>query len=192
MARIARAVIIVSFCFGGLNFLAAQNLDTLHLHSRGKKSIHAAINWSAGATLIPIFVAMYPSRTSHIPGPYRGLMAGMGMICGPSAGHFYAKQWGRGFKGLAIRSAISAFWGAILLGESPRYPQEFDFPSPLSITAIIIGGGTLFGLAIYDISTVPESVRKYNESIGAMARLHMRPDLNLKVHSYGISLVYNF
>lgn len=113
-----------------------------------------------------------------------------GLIVGPSTGHFYAKQTGRGFKGIGIRLGI-ALGGAYLIssGTEEQHPDSRAFATGLGIIAV--GTVTLIH-GIYDICTTPSSVRKYNESLLEANRLRLVPEVDPFNESYGLSIVYNF
>ncbi len=120
-----------------------------------------------------------------------GLSIGFGsIVLGPSIGHFYAGQTGRGIQGIAIRSGIVA--GATGLGywvTRDSHPDVRGF----TVMCYILLGGLLSGVhGLYDICTTPSSVRKYNESLMEENSLRLVPEVDPFNESYGLSIVYNF
>lgn len=161
---------------------------------RVPKSKTAAVMWSVGATIIPsalgILLTWSDEGASDWRTPCGWTMIIGGPIIGPSAGHFYAEQWFHGVKTAGARLAlggtgcISSIVLAILIvkGVDPEDLDEWAIsaiPTGLACIAVI-------GHGVYDIITVPRSVRKYNE------KLQLGPEINLKEKRYGIGVVYRF
>ena len=113
-----------------------------------------------------------------------------GLIAGPSFGHFYAGQTGRGLKGIGIRAAI-VIGGAYLVSSSTEelHPDCKGFSAGVGIIAVS-AVTLLYG--IYDTFTTPSSVRKYNESLINEAHLRLVPEVNPFNENYGLSVVYAF
>ena len=151
------------------------------------KSEYSAVHWSVWATLIPIGVGVYPGRSLQ---PYRGILAGVAGIFGPSAGHFYAHQWGRGLKTAGFRAAIGALGTLAFLSQVGRDPGELNTPTVYGI--IIVAGCSIVSLAIYDIVTASSSARLYNERIGKTNSLYFVPRIDIKNREYGLTVVYCF
>lgn len=182
MRRITALVIIIVFLSGGLYPVEAQEV-------KRPKSGRTAVYWSLGATLIPCVPVMIWGGTGM-----SGLI-GVSLLIGPSAGHFYAHQWGRGLKtaGLRLGIGVVGVFGASfvgLIGAESFDTEDINWEAFWVVAGI--AGGCIVGSAVYDIATAPASVRKYNESIGIMGRLNFVPRLNMKNKSYGLSVVYRF
>jgi hypothetical protein len=154
--------------------------------------------WSAGATLVPCLSAYLIRGT--IPN-YLVVMQ-LGLIVGPSAGHFYAGQWRRGLSTSGLRLGITAlglgtaYVVAVVAAVSNDSdysldPDDFGKFVP-AFTLAIITEAIVIIHGIYDITTAPNSVRKYNESPGVMNRLNFVPHIDMKTKAYRLSFVYNF
>jgi hypothetical protein len=148
--------------------------------------------WSAGATLVPCLGAYLLGGT--IPS-YLAVMQ-FGFVVGPSAGHFYAGQWRRGLSTSGLRLGIAALGlGAAYVvasvsndGDYSLDPEDFGRIVP-ALTLAILTEAIVIIHGIYDITTVPHSVRRYNGSIGVMNRLNFVPCIDMKNKSYRLSFV---
>jgi hypothetical protein len=112
-----------------------------------------------------------------------------GGLIGPSTGHFYASQWGRGFKNIGIRAAIvcAGLAGGFLL--SDRSSSNITLGSAIVFS---IAGAATIGHIIYDIVSTPSSVRRYNESRTETGKVHIIPNIDISQRRSGISVVYRF
>ena len=115
-----------------------------------------------------------------ITAPVLCLFTGPGIILGatiaPSAGHFYAEQWGRGLvlSGLRTAALIAVVYPAL-----PEVTSE-------NMGRVLIGLGVSGFITLVDWFMVPSSVEKYNE------RFQIEPRINLQSGNYGIGISYNF
>lgn len=188
MQKIIALVIPFVLLSGGLYHIEAQEL-------KKPKSEKTAIMWSAGATLVPCLGAYLLRGTL----PNYLAVVELGLIVGPSAGHFYAGQWRRGLSTSGLRLGIAAIGlGTAYViasvsndGDYSLDPDDFGRFVPVFALAIITEAIVIIH-GIYDITTVPNSVRKYNGSIGVMNRLYFMPRIDTKNKSYRLSFVYNF
>lgn len=150
------------------------------------KSEVAAVVWSIGSTIIPCGVGLWLNCQDGAESHWRsvcGASAIIGsIIIGPSAGHFYAEQWGRGFAGAGLRTVVGGITALLVFyvstGEAYNTAEVLGW----------IGAGATLGIICWDIASVPASVRKYNEGFN----IQIKPILNLKEKRYGIGFVYRF
>lgn len=147
---------------------------------RGRKSVATGYAWSIGTTIFPLSCII---SAFNFPG--LGILAISGIIVGPSAGHFYAGQWGRGLATSAIRVGAGAVILQLALDIGEKMPFE-DYSPDIAI--MIPFGCIAVGTVIYDIFTVPNSVSKYNREHNWM----LQPELDFKDKRYGINIVYRF
>ncbi|WP_148898062.1 hypothetical protein [Fodinibius salinus] len=110
-------------------------------------------------------VAITENNTLETSG---AMLAVYGLVAGPSTGNFYAKDFRRGFIGLAARTT-----GAILMVDATREIFGNDFADALTVddkevsltdTKILIGELLVLGSIAYNIITVQKSVTEYNQS----------------------------
>lgn len=150
------------------------------------KSEVAGVVWTIGSTIIPCGVGIWLNCQDGAESDWRsvcGLSAIIGsIIIGPSAGHFYAEQWGRGFAGIGLRTAVGGT--TALLGYYAAVGEAWGAVEVLWW----IGAGATLGVICWDIASVPASVRKYNKGLN----IQIKPNLNLKEKRYGIGFVYRF
>lgn len=169
--------------------------ESFEREQRELKSEGLAFTMSLAASTIPVvmggaFLSERSGNEVRVNGRLALSLASTGIILGPSTGHFYAGQTGRGIKGVAIRSGILA--GTIGIAYMATTGGHSDVKDLIAYGAFIIGGiiSSLHG--IYDICTTPSSVRKYNESLLEENSLILVPEINLVDESYGLSVVYKF
>jgi hypothetical protein len=121
-----------------------------------EKSALTAYFVSALATSGPAAVGLLVFGDRDDPrGAIGGMIATAGMVVGPTAGHWYAgRTW---TTGLTLRLASMG----IVAGMVIRDQQE-----PLELGTVIVGltaAGGLWGTgAVWDLVTLPRSVRRYN------------------------------
>jgi hypothetical protein len=108
------------------------------------------------------------------------------MAFGPSAGHFYAHQWGSGCLGIGSRFI---FAGATMWFAAPYFTME---QWNISSTILWIGAGLIALESIIEISSVPGSVYKYNESLFKKNQINIMPQIDFRNSSYGFKLSYSF
>lgn len=139
-------------------------------------------------TLIPVVVGVIPGRSGQ---PYRGILAGVGIIAGPSAGHLYAHQWRRGLTGIGLRAGIGAVVTSIVLSQVLGRDVG-DINEPIVYTTIAVASGALLASVVYDITTAPASARRYNERIQTHGNVQFQPLVDLVEERIGLSLIYRF
>lgn len=149
------------------------------------KSPYVADGLALAATIIPIAIA-YNTDFDHT-----WWLAVSGLAIGPSVGHFYASQWGRGLTTAGLRTgllAIGVNFTALTFAES-FFSDISGIGGPFIAVASLIGA---FGLALYDLGTTEASVDKYNESIRAQGRSYFVPHIDFRGKRYGLTVVYHF
>ena len=159
------------------------------------KSSGNAVGASLAATLLPSIPFLLCMGTREDDGY---MLAGSfvlslsGFIVGPSAGHFYAENKGRGQQSMGLRTvfALVGVAGAFT-GIANLTHEDFD-AAKAGATIAIASGICILGSAAYDVSTCPQSVEKYNQSIRDQGYLYFSPEINLKEERYGLSLSYRF
>jgi len=175
-----------------LNTLFAGNLDSLAIgevseyRAMNSKSVLPALCWSLGATIIPVAVGL---NLGGLPG---GTGIAFGLIAGPSFGHFYAQQWGRGYASTLTRiGLIGVGIGLVYVTTSnDEGPLEEHFDEILG--ALTIPYVAYLGTMLFDFLTLPNSVNKYNKAQEKTGKLHLNPMLDSQNKKYGLSLRYNF
>lgn len=100
-------------------------------------------------------------------------ISGLGLLIGPSFGHYYAENPVRARLGIGIRSGIIG--GGALLALSTE-----------SLVPLGIGSLAFIGHVIYDVITAPLSAKEYNEQLGA--NLSVAPTSNPQSGQGGLSL----
>ncbi len=195
MVKAAPVTILLSL------MIAASHADYINSHlfayesqeiipSLQLKSERDAVYWSLSAIFVPSGVGAVIAANQH---PAVGItMIVSSVFIGPSVGHFYAGQWGRGFKTIGIRLGIGAagilttasLFSALDVSTDPADIDKFlisTLPLGLAASLIIVQG-------IYDISATRKSVRKYNERLN----LQLQPEINLQEKRFGVGLLYRF
>ena len=168
------------------------------------KSPTTGVLLSIGATVVPVGLGCLVWQAAAPKGNdvfmwCGGLLVASGAILGPDAGHFYAEQWSKGGERAGIRFTIglvmTASFGAIVIGGiagglDPSTSENGI--SNLTWPVFLLSSAAYVGYTLWDIATVPGSVREYNDSITESGHLHFRPYLDVPHEKYGLSLVYNF
>ena len=175
------SIVLISLLLSGIFYpVGAQEV-------RKPKSGATAVFLSLGASVIPIGTGL--GIRFGMENNYGLGLAAVGVIVGPSVGHFYANQWGRGLKSAGLRAGIITVPVALLMWADVS--QDLG-KLGIGLLTLIPTVGILAGLTINDIVTAPSSVRKYNESIGKTGNVYLMPRINMEEESYGLSIVYNF
>lgn len=145
----------------------------LHAQSRFQsqylKNVDDARSKAVAGTLLPIAVGVgaatfIESKTVETSG---SILAIYGLMMGPSAGNFYAKDYLRGMLGVAARVG-----GGFLILDATRELAGDDALGwddesvSLTDTKILIGSGLILGSAVYNIISAKASVNRYNEKQG--------------------------
>ena len=144
-----------------------------------EKSESKALYWSLGATLIPVAVAIIGDtmvtvvdriqNTSESDSICVGfsMVIGwpVGIVIGPSAGHWYAGNEKRGLKSIALRTGLSILSASAFgAGAFVRFGGN-DLPANILFGASAVFAGGVLTSAVYDIVTAPKSARLYNEKL---------------------------
>jgi len=159
--------------------------ENFEREQKSLKSEWIAMSGSFIATAGPSFVGYKLADKGYgVP-----LLVG-GLIVGPSAGHFYAGQTGRGIKGIVMRGGILVL-AAVVGCELDRNASP-DSEGLAVGFSLLIGGLLGYAHGIYDICTTPSSVRKYNKSLLEENSLRLVPEVNPVDKRYGLSIVYGF
>ncbi len=152
------------------------------------KSGSTALLGSFALTAVPVFIGL--TSSSGGSEDFGLSLAFAGLILGPSTGHFYANQPGRGLKGIGIRLAIALGTGYFMSKSAEGlHPDETAMIGGLGVLG---GGALILVLGIYDMCTTPSSARRYNESLINEAHLRLVPEVDPINKNYGLSMVYNF
>ncbi|MDH4212123.1 MAG: hypothetical protein OEV79_11820 [candidate division WOR-3 bacterium] len=169
------------------------------------KSSTTGVLLSIGSTVVPVGLGclIYGAAASKGNDTFMwcgGLLAASGAILGPDAGHFYAQQWSKGGERAGIRFTIglammlSASYLVVggIAGSLGASTSEDGTAHDLSYSILILSTAAYVGYTVWDIATVPGSVREYNSSITKSDQLNFCPYLDVPNGKYGLSLVYNF
>jgi hypothetical protein len=123
------------------------------------KNLLSAYLITVASTSVPVMLgALAAPDDGHQATTFQnamGIVGIAGMVLGPSAGHWYA---GEGVTtGLALRLTGAAVIGGLVVGD----------PHANHVGMLIVGGITGVGLweagVIWDLATLPRSVRRYNK-----------------------------
>lgn len=174
---------ILIIAFVGFCSVRAQDLpapDDPRIKSEG-----LAVGLALGTTIIPIAIGYSTDFDDY------WWLAASGFVIGPSTGHFYAGQWGRGVATAGVRAGLLAagvyfsrlMWVDVFFGGSSGSGNAV-----LAVTSFL----GAFGLALYDLATTEASVRRYNDALNASSRLQFVPYFGAKNKGYGLSFVYRF
>lgn len=145
-----------------------------------EKSVATGLLLSVGSTVLPTVVGvMSLHRESNIA--LGTMLLGYGGILGPSMGNFYAGDKKRGMIGTAIRL------GAWLLVSGVTTGGTWDENGSTAEEKAILGALIVsFGTAVWNIATVPASVRQYN--LQQREKFSLQPLLDPLEHAIGLNL----
>lgn len=161
--RLTFALLIIGFLAVPLLASAQPTYSNPDLKSvstaRGKavRGVIFPVGLGVGSTLI------FENNTVELLG---SSLAVYGLMVGPSIGNFYARDYVRGFIGVAARLA-----GGYLIRDATREIFGDDMADAvgwddekvsLTDTKILIGGGLILGSALYNIISAEASVERYN------------------------------
>lgn len=140
-----------------------------------RKSPGTAFAWSAVGSLIPTAVGLGLATTGANHSSEL-IVAVAGIYVGPSLGHFYAGQPGRGITGIAVRTGILAATALALTQtgvcvESCQDGEEVD--------EVVVAGTAIVLTAVsglVDIFSAPRSARRSNEQAGFAFRPWISPE----------------
>ncbi len=160
---IAGALLIFIFCIPV--FCSAQ----MSFRSADIKYVDNARRKAVTGTLFPLAIGIGATYIfdNNIVETTGSWLAVYGLIMGPSAGNFYAKDYWRGFLGVAARLG-----GGFLIHNATRELVGRDMADvlgwddkkvSLTGTRILIGGALILGSTLYNIISTKASVEQYNE-----------------------------
>jgi hypothetical protein len=135
--------------------------------AEGPKSKTIACLTSLACTMVPVVAGIVLLSDGIELGSDRTVAAGvgigsLGLLCGPGAGHLYAKNEGSFVKGLIIRGTA----GAVAVYGLSKIGILYNNDNSLRVLGFLLGGSTIVVSAIHDISTTGRSVQRYNEQHG--------------------------
>lgn len=185
MKRILTVIVMVAVV--GFTSVASAGDQQLRPKSPGK-----ATSLSLIGTLAPTFFYMAVSSSCSGPEGCSPAVAIIGLtgfvagpIVGPGFGHMYARNKGRFWTGLGLRTA--GLGGAVV-----AFALSYDnSDSDVALTGFVAGAGLWFGSAIYDIATAARSAREYNRKNG-LGWLSVAPTFDLSKRQAGVRLSLQF
>lgn len=126
----------------------------------------------------PIRAVLYSAAGTAALVPF----AGVGLVLGPSVGHFYAGNTQQALTGIAIRTGSAAAGGTGVL-----LSFETDYVGPLLLaTGVLVMGGSI----LYDTVTAWDSAQEYNEL--HRVRTAMVPTVNPAATQAGLTVRVTF
>jgi len=137
-----------------------DSLDVTGARAGNPKSVRRGLLLSTFATLVPsgfgaAMLATIGEDDILLPITGAGLIT-LGIMVGPLAGHVYAKQWTRACLGLGFRTAAVCAAGMFRMNSGDRADEAFSW----------FAFGAAGASVVFDIATVPASVRKYGKEQG--------------------------
>lgn len=176
-------ITVLLFLFVSANAQTAD-IHVTQQHIRPLKSEKTGVWWSLGTTAATCGLgALCVWQIQEEVG--WGMIAG-GLIVGPSMGHLYANQWGRGCVGIGSRvlvGGITAYW---LCAISSIDSEDLSGAAFIGLA----GCATTLGLILWDISEVPHSVRKHNMAVEKSNSIDLQPMIGKD--RCGLMVVYRF
>jgi len=171
-------------------------------HQTGHVRLHSLADSSALHRKSPARALTYSLGSTVLLAPF-----GVGLIAGPSVGHFYGGNSGQAWTGIGIRSGAFLTAGTgytlILSATVPAVPEEpgettdpgdfrrlGEWAEPTGTVLLVAGITVLLGSAVYDIATVRDAVRDYNQNRTVQARV--TPAVGLQGEQIGLSIQLQF
>lgn len=163
--------------------------------AEGPKSKTTAWQSSLAFTVIPAVAGIALASDDGGRGSARTAagvgIASLGLLCGPGAGHLYAKNGDSFARGLIIRGAA----GAVAVYSISKFEIDIwgndDDDNSLPTVGILVGTAVLVGSAINDIRTAGKSVDRYNEQHG-LSQINLQPCYFAKLEAAGLLLSTRF
>lgn len=173
-----------------LLFVLAQTIDAQPADTTLLKSENTAVNRSMMATLIPCAVAIPLIANDSPESDWNEIAAvsllSTGIIFGPGFGHLYAENKKAFTHGVFTRLAgAGMFIGGI---------SSFElFSKDKNNSELLILGGGIFLLygVLHDISSVDNSVRKYNQDKN-LAQLYIYPSFGYETNEVKMNFTVRF
>ena len=143
---------------------------------------------SALSTLVPVAAGgsltfVFASRHVDNPAPLivTAISIGsLGLIIGPSVGHFYSRNYLQGFMNMGLRVALGVLstfsisaWASYGLCDADGPPCTDHRPWAIPTFAVSTIG--FFGSIIYDLATASRSARKANEALRNTPKVSVAP-----------------
>jgi hypothetical protein len=153
----------------------------------GGKSPGTALALSLMSTVVPIGAGIALMATESPAGliPFLG-----GILVGPSIGHFYAGNTGRGLATAGLRT-VSLVGGTLAAYAICPYDGCSDSDVQAATWVLIATAGLTLGSSVVDIATAPDAARRYNERQQA-ARLRVTPVFLAGGSAPGLAVNYRF
>ena len=150
------------------------------LPSAAPKSKCAALTYSLVGTFAPVvsggglvlYGAMQSDQNTGVVMVGAGVVA-LGLILGPGAGHAYAGNAARFWRGVLLRGIALPAGGALAVYHGTRVSSLKEFPM-IGKIVVAVCGVTYLASTVNDIATVGRSVYKYNHSRG-LANVRVQP-----------------
>lgn len=139
------------------------------------KSENTALAYSLTGTLMPIGTI---------------ILAGPGLIVGPSLGYFYAGMPGRAWSGIGLRIlGVGGMASSFIICGWDCGPGQSGYNEAWAV--FLASAGIVTVSAVYDIATVKAAVRKRNDSFMKLADT-VTPVYFAESRAFGVKLVYHF
>ena len=144
----------------------------------GLKSEKTAFTWSLAGTLIPWGLTLLPGLLGAEDGVgVLGYVAFVGILAGPSLGHFYAGSTGQAIGSIVVRCLAMLVLGAAAVDES--------------LTLAWLGLGMMAVSSAVDVATVKAAVRRHNLKAGR-ASVALDPVVSPRSKGLGLQLRIGF
>ena len=149
--RLLRAVCLVALLFAPNGSARAEEMPP------GYVSPQSATLFSFFGTAVPVATGMILSRDAGESGASLVLV---GLVIGPSMGHFYSQRPGRALGGIALRGlAVAGLGAAFTAGwDNPSSELEMAFYGCAAVGAASVA---------FDVFGAAGSARKHNETLSA-------------------------
>lgn len=149
----------------------------------GRKSSGGALLRALGSTAISVGLGTYLWRRDNAYARGFGRVAVVvGGVVGPSAGHFYVRNRGQAWNGIAVRGSASAV-GALAVWRLRHTTGQVACPNTTAcdapereieqvLTGVLLGVAvtTVLFRTVYDLATTWRAARRYNEAQGFSVR----------------------
>lgn len=187
MSRIVSLVLCLTIvCFKSV--LAQQPIP------EGPKSKSTALMYSLACTFVPVGVSiplLGHGKKIGATNNVIGLTIGsLGLLCGPGAGHLYAKNKTSFFKGVIIRGAAGAV-AVYSLTEIEINIFDGEEQNNAASLFFLLGCVAIIGSTIHDIATTGKSVDQYNQKHG-FSRIKLQPYYFTKHEAMGLAFSARF
>lgn len=155
---------------------SAQQLDSTKVDTTIRPETNVTV--APAERKSPIRAVLYSAGGTVLLTP----VGGLGLVVGPSFGHFYAGNSQGAWTGIAIRSGG---FGTIGVGSLLALGGKSIGWTLMALSTLVIGGS-----AIYDVVTAWHSTKDYNESYDVSAQV--APTVGPQGEQIGLSLRASF